>query len=835
MGRPECLVDVRVQSRGEGVNTRVCAPLVGVLWFFNGQRRCMITAPVYLELKLHVFSVCVRIIYKVIDCIGRIFRKDWAGKLKGVLMRKKSCFLWALIGLCAVLAVSVQAKETEIYFNDFSDSSSLSDFTLNGNWAIGNGGLTAGSGSGSAYLTYTLPNEYTGKNFRVEVDFLGHTSTGGILIGGIGGPSVRPKTFFGYDFFISADAQKGAMGCYDATGAWGGNITVGLASIRRGADLHLSVTVRGKELTYLVTSLDGTVQYFGMTYDIGTSSKDIYSAIGNQIGLRKFYNDAGTFDNFRVTVLEDDVLPELSQSASFAGMAVQYGGSLEILETEVRGTGALLSADVFAEDFAVECELEAVGATRFVFGATDMRNYFVFEINREEERVYLYQVINGKFKCMGSKNVPVRDGVRTVRIEVLDKYVKLYFEDNFNDYAPFPKFDMRLGTYRAGNFGIWLDGGCVSALTFSEPRAYAGKTHTNPVTVGADPDVLYYDGVYYLYNRISDGNNVFRVHTSTDLVNWTSKNVVFTHKAEYKTSSYMSPNVFYHDGLFYLLYAEKNSEGNSRLYYAVASSPYGPFEPATPGVPLHDVSEIGGHPFIDDDGKIYLSYVRFGGGNFIWMEEVAVADGVITPKSGTLTLLISPTDIYETDGYGLISEGGVIHKHNGLYYMIYATGHYKGHYGEGYAVAENVLGPYTKYQYNDILTYNSAVDGVGDGVFVTSPDGSELYMVYHQHSSTNLVEPRYTCIDLVKFVPDENGGPDILYVYGPTTTPQPYPANIYKDDFNRDGRVTLADVFLVSRYIMSNAGYSAAYDPNADGKSDLSDIMYLMKIIATGV
>ena len=150
-------------------------------------------------------------------------------------------------------------------------------------------------------------------------------------------------------------------------------------------------------------------------------------------------------------------------------------------------------------------------------------------------------------------------------------------------------------------------------------------------------------------------------------------------------------------------------------------------------------------------------------------------------------------------------------------------------------MAENILGPYTKYEYNDILTYNSAVDGVGDGVFVTSPDGSELYMVYHQHSSTNLVEPRYTCIDRVKFVPDENGGPDILYVYGPTTTPQPYPANVYKDDFNRDGRVTLADVFLVSRYIMSNAGYSAAYDPNADGKSDLNDIMYLMKVILTGV
>ena len=31
-------------------------------------------------------------------------------------------------------------------------------------------------------------------------------------------------------------------------------------------------------------------------------------------------------------------------------------------------------------------------------------------------------------------------------------------------------------------------------------------------------------------------------------------------------------------------------------------------------------------------------------------------------------------------------------------------------------------------------------------------------------------------IDRVKFVPDPNGGPDILTVYGPTTTPQPLPS-----------------------------------------------------------
>ena len=109
--------------------------------------------------------------------------------------------------------------------------------------------------------------------------------------------------------------------------------------------------------------------------------------------------------------------------------------------------------------------------------------------------------------------------------------------------------------------------------------------------------------------------------------------------------------------------------------------------------------------------------------------------------------------------------------------MIYASGHYKGHYGEAYAVAKDILGPYTKYVNNDILTYTAHMDGCGDAIFTTSPDGKELFFVYHIHSVVgNQGSSRMTCIDRVKFVPDPNGGPDILTVYGPTNTPQPRPS-----------------------------------------------------------
>lgn len=117
-------------------------------------------------------------------------------------MKRRIVFWGILTVFCAVLAAGAQAKETEMYFNDFSDAASLSDFSsIKGNWNIQNGTLSTGSGTGSAYLTYTIPVEYAGKDFRAEVDFLGHTSTGGLLIGGIGAVSGQPKEFFGYDFF----------------------------------------------------------------------------------------------------------------------------------------------------------------------------------------------------------------------------------------------------------------------------------------------------------------------------------------------------------------------------------------------------------------------------------------------------------------------------------------------------------------------------------------------------------------------------------------------------------------------------------------------------------
>ena len=80
-----------------------------------------------------------------------------------------------------------------------------------------------------------------------------------------------------------------------------------------------------------------------------------------------------------------------------------------------------------------------------------------------------------------------------------------------------------------------------------------------------------------------------------------------------------------------------------------------------------------------------------------------------------------------------------------------------------------------KYEGNPILSKTEAIEGPGNGMFVKSPDGTELFIVYHTHFKPGQVGPRRVAIDRVRFQEVENG-PDILAIDGPTSTPQPMPS-----------------------------------------------------------
>ena len=682
--------------------------------------------------------------------------------------------------LTLLLCFAASAKEVVIYENSFDGASALSDFTVRGNWSVKNGAANLAAGkSSSGCLTYKIPQKYRGKKYKLEVDYLGQSGMGGLLIGADGeGLSSTPSYFFGYTASVAASGTKGMFAYFNEEGGWGDTLRTGLDTFDE-KDVRLTAVVdpAKREILFTIKPRGGSRELFAMTYCLQTTENEmIYTSFSDTVGLRRAYTAKGSFDNFRVSVYEDDVMPAPGGSVTLLGLAFAASADAAVTDGTLTA-GTVLSAADFgsAADFAadIRCERRML----FYFGMRDAKNGFAAEINRAEETVVLYAVRDGAFVWLGERHVPVTDDFCRLRARVRDEVVSVWYDCYGASDDLYPLIELAQDGAAAGRFGVLCDGGEAKNFTVTGAgEAYAGKTFVNPVCYGADPDVLYHDGVYYLYIRKVVGDYPFTVYTSTDMVNWTERGGVYKWQKGWSSKyHFMSPNVFYCNGMFYLLFQAWNNDTDksARLFYASAKSPLGPFEGCTM---LHDVHEIGGHPFVDDDGKVYITLCRFDFGSNLYIEEVTVKDGVITPKTETCKLILYPQTAYEVNGRGRTVEGGVPWKHDGYYYMFYAVGSYKLHYGQSYAVSKNIYGPYEKYEYNPFLVYNAAVDGPGDAVILPAPDGEELYLVYHQHNAIGTVSPRMTCIDRLKFVPNPDGGPDVPVTAGPSSTPQPVPS-----------------------------------------------------------
>ena len=650
--------------------------------------------------------------------------------------------------------------------------------------------------------------------------------------------------------------------------------------------VHVKLIARTDNVMILtMTDTSGNVLYTGR-YEIGEANRndsgsrnDIYNSFNYVVGIQL---DRGytAVDNFKVSVVEDNVLAPMTTTSTIVTLGNAEFNSFGATVSNGTATGAeaaLLSTDACRDtytktgNYRISFDLTPSKTSRFYFGMANRSNGYAFEVNQTLDSLFLYKVENGKCIILAEEKDYIPTTATPVTLDVHDGIVSIYF-DNFGQGADaFPKFEFYLPDAN-GKFGFWLEDGKVSNFNVGESTVtLPEETYLNPVNTGADPDVLFYEGTYYLYvySGVSS-KDIFRVYTSPDLVHFTARNVVFEWKDEYDKSavrnSSWSPNVSYNeqDGLFYLFFASKRqgedeADNIRSVFYATATSPYGPFEYRENGeiAPLKAVNpfeqpsldpltgnrtgayqksnEIDGHPFYDDDGKIYMSFSRYDWGGTIWIEEVTMKNGVVTPveKNGEIVQerAIVPTLEWESDGATNLCEGGFIFKYEDLYYMIYATTSYARHYGQTYAWATSPLGPWTKSENGKFLTHNFTLDGPGDALIVPSPDGEELYLVYHRHFSTEKVHQRQTCVDKLVFVDDPTNpnGPKIITTAGPSSTPQKLPSNIYRYDVDRTNGVTLGDALLVLKNRNSTVEeYCGKYDANADGKVSLLDAVAVL-------
>lgn len=338
----------------------------------------------------------------------------------------------------------------------------------------------------------------------------------------------------------------------------------------------------------------------------------------------------------------------------------------------------------------------------------------------------------------------------------------------------------------------------VCAADAASPSA----TYTNPVGGDirmGDPFILFHDGQYYLYGTA--GRDGFQCWRSSDLVHWESLGYAYQRTEDsWGVTLFWAPEVTEYRGRFYMVYScqGRDKDAGFRLGIASGDSPAGPFvELRSPWLD-NGWSCIDAHLFIDDDGTPYLFFDKVGAITTPTFSLYGIIYALrltpdLTAAAGEPVLCAQadqPWEELDPKHPSRCNEGAFVFKHGKTYYMTYSSGHYaSAKYAIGYSTASSPLGPWTKSLDNPLLISNAAanVSGPGHSCMTLSPDGKEMFIVYHAHADpSNPSGNRTVNIDRVTI--DEKGK---LHVAGPTRSPQPMPSAARQGNGDAVGRAGL--------------------------------------------
>lgn len=273
---------------------------------------------------------------------------------------------------------------------------------------------------------------------------------------------------------------------------------------------------------------------------------------------------------------------------------------------------------------------------------------------------------------------------------------------------------------------------CVLAMPLRSQSMQA-DTYCNPLNIdytymiynsdkdisyrsGADPAVVEFRGVYYLFVTRSLG-----YWYSYDLLRW---HFIRPEKWYFQGSN--APAAFnYKDSV---LYVTGDPSGNMSILYT--DNPMKGDWKAVPAI-LNDLQDPA--LFIDDDGQAYVfwgsSNVYPVRGRKLNREKRFLPEGDIVPLFGIDMAKHGWERFGENHSDTVLGgyiEGPWLTKHNGKYYMQYAApGTEFNVYADGVYIADHPLGPYT-YAPNNPVSYKPGgfMNGAGHGSTVVGPGGN---------------------------------------------------------------------------------------------------------------
>lgn len=253
---------------------------------------------------------------------------------------------------------------------------------------------------------------------------------------------------------------------------------------------------------------------------------------------------------------------------------------------------------------------------------------------------------------------------------------------------------------------------------------------TNPILTGSNPDpsILRVGDDYYIATSTFEWFPGVRIHHSKDLKHWRqlpsplNRVTQLDMKGDPDSGGVWAPNLTYHDGTFYLVYCDvKRFDGRWKdlaNYLVTSDSIEGPWSD-----PVYlNGSGFDASIFHDDDGRAWVLNL------FVDHRKGKFFGGIVMQEySHSQRRLIGEVHhIFEGSELG-ITEGPVMMKKDGWYYLITAEGGTEYNHAVTIARSREITGPYEIHPENPVLTSahvpENPLQKAGHGSIISTPDG----------------------------------------------------------------------------------------------------------------
>ncbi len=301
---------------------------------------------------------------------------------------------------------------------------------------------------------------------------------------------------------------------------------------------------------------------------------------------------------------------------------------------------------------------------------------------------------------------------------------------------------------------------CLVVCAILALTSLHAANYQNPVLAGdyPDPSVIRVGDDYWATATTSEWAPLFPLLHSRDLVNWEHVGNIFERRPDWAVGNFWAPELFEHQGKFYVYYVGRKRGGPLSIAVATADKPAGPWRDHGPLIG-QDAGSIDAFPVVDTDGTRYLIWKEDGNSRKqptpLWIQKLS-DDG--------LNLVGEMKEVFRNDTTweSNLVEGPAVIRRGEYWYLFYAANACCGRacsYGQGVARAKNLLGPWEKYAKNPILLGNEKWKCPGHGTLVRDKTGRDWFLYHAYAADAFIYVGRQGVLDLITW--SEDGWPAI--------------------------------------------------------------------------